>query len=77
MILVDPGYLAKSLVLTALPAFALGAVVVRGLAHIGVSEVWSFGAVMPLLIFAWFYFVGWLIDRCVRKRSHPSTPSPD
>jgi hypothetical protein len=51
---IDPGYFAKSLMLTALPAFTLGAIAVRGLALLGVSEVWSFGAVMPLLVFAWF-----------------------
>ena len=40
--------------LSALPAFVVGTAVVRGL---GVSEVWSFAIVMPLLILAWFYFV--------------------
>jgi hypothetical protein len=74
---IDPGYFAKSLVLAALPAFALGAVAVRGLAHLGVSEVWSFGAVMPVLVFAWFYSVGWLIDRWIRKRSQTSTLGSD
>lgn len=76
MIWVDPGHLAKSLVLTALPAFALGAIVVEGLAHVGVSEVWSFGAALPLLIFAWFYSVGWLVDHWFRKRSQENRSSP-
>jgi len=55
--------------LSALPAFVVGTAVVRALAHLGVSEVWSFMIVMPLLILAWFYFVGWLTDRWVHKRS--------
>jgi hypothetical protein len=65
---IDPGYLTKSLALLALPAFALGAISVSGLAHLGINEVWSFIVLMPLFILAWFYFVGWFIDRWVRKR---------
>jgi hypothetical protein len=73
---VDPSWLAKFLMLSALPAFVFGTAVVRGLASLGVSEVWSFAIVMPLLIFAWFYFVGWLIDRWVPKLSHPRALTP-
>ena len=60
---IDSGLLAKLLELSALPAFLLGAIAVGGLAYLGVSEVWSFMVVMPLLLFGWFHFVGWLIDR--------------
>jgi hypothetical protein len=73
---IDSGYVAKFLMLPAIPAFAFGAIVVGALAHLGVSEVWSFGIVMPVSVFAWFYFVGWLIDRWILKRSHPSAPTP-
>jgi hypothetical protein len=66
---VDPSWTAKFLMLSALPAFLVGAAVVGGLAGLGVSEVWSFAIEMPLLILAWFCFVGWLIDRWVHKRS--------
>ena len=65
---VDPGWLAKCLILSALPAFLVGAGIVRSLARVGVSEVTSFMISMPLLIFAWFYFVGWLLDRWRQKR---------
>lgn len=65
---IDPGYLTESLVLLALPAFALGAFGVSRLGHLGISEVWSFMLLMPLFVFAWFYFVGWFVDRWVRKR---------
>jgi hypothetical protein len=54
--------------LSALPAFALGAVCVRSLAVVGINEVWSFAVLMPLLIFAWFYLVGALIDRWIGRR---------
>jgi hypothetical protein len=73
---VDPSWVAKFLMLSALPAFVVGTAVVRGLAHLGVSEVWSFAIVMPLLILAWFYFVGWLIDRWVHKRSQRRAQTP-
>jgi hypothetical protein len=54
--------------LLALPAFVLGAISVSGLGRLGVNEVWSFILLMPLFVFAWFYFGGWLVDRWVRKR---------
>ena len=60
---VDPGWLAEFLMLSALPAFIVGGFAVRGLARLGVSEVSSFMFLMPALIFAWYYFVGWLLDR--------------
>jgi hypothetical protein len=62
--------------LSALPALAVGTAVVRGLAGLGVSEVWSFAIVMPLLILAWFYFVGWLINCWVHKRSQSRAQTP-
>jgi hypothetical protein len=68
---VDPGYLTESLVVVALPAFVLGAITVAGLSHLGVNQVWSFAVSMPVYIFAWFYFLGWLIDRWLRKRKRP------
>ena len=59
------------LMLSALPAFVVDAAVVRGLASLGVSEVWSFTIVMPHLILAWFYFLGSLLDRwvCISGRN--------
>jgi hypothetical protein len=32
---------------------------------------------MPVLIFAWYYFIGWLLDRWTSKRLHRSTPTRD
>jgi hypothetical protein len=48
-------------------AFLVGVGIVHGLARVGISEVTSFMVSMPLLIFAWFYFVGWLLDRSSRR----------
>ena len=68
-VLVEPGLLAKCLILSAVPGFLLGAGIVHSLSRLGVSEVTSFMISMPLLILVWFYFVGWLFDRWNRKRS--------
>lgn len=68
-ILAEPGWLEKALVISALPAFLLGAVFVRGLARLGVSEFGSFMSTMPVLIVVWFYGVGWLLDRWQHRRS--------
>src|ERR1700735_883666 len=54
----------KLFVLSDLPAFLVGTLIVFGLGgKFGVSEVSSFMVTMPLLTFVWFYAVGWLIDR--------------
>lgn len=73
---VDPSLLAQFLMLSALPAFVVGGLVVKGLGRLGISQISSFLFLMPLLIFAWYYFVGWLIDRLVCKRSQPRAQTP-
>jgi hypothetical protein len=65
---VDPGMLARLLIISAFPAFFVGAVVVACLALAGVSQVLSFMISMPLLISAWYYFVGLSIDRWNLRR---------
>jgi hypothetical protein len=52
-----------------LPAFFVGTFIVFGLGKLGINEVLSFFVLMPLLTLAWYYFVGWLIDRWRFKRS--------
>jgi len=64
---VAPGWPAEILVLSAFPAFLTGMTITRGLGRLGVNEVGSFMAIMPVAIFAWYYFCGWLIDRRKRK----------
>jgi len=66
---VDAGWLAKALVISAVPAFIAGAFIVRGLGHLGINEVWTFAVSMPLLIAGWFYLIGWVIDRWRYRRA--------
>jgi len=66
-IYVDPGWLARSLMISALPAFLVEVVVLVGLKHLGVNQVFGFMISMPLFIWTWYYFIGWLIDRRRRK----------
>jgi high-affinity Fe2+/Pb2+ permease len=63
-----PGLMEKALVLTAIPAFLVGLGIVRGFAHLGVSEVTTFMTTMPVCITLWFYSAGWLFDRWKYKR---------
>lgn len=66
------GWMQKALMISALPAFAASLAIVHGLGRLGVSQVASFMACTPVSIFAWFYFVGWLLDRRRQKAiSHP------
>jgi len=66
---VEPGLMQKALVLSALPGFLSSLAVVRGLARLGVSELVSFMLTTPVFIFAWFYSLGWLLDRRRYRRS--------
>jgi hypothetical protein len=66
---VTPGLIQRALVLSALPAFLAAIAVVRVLARLGISELVSFMFTMPVLILAWFYTVGWLLDRWRYRRS--------
>ena len=65
---VDPGYLELALETTAFPAFVVSFLIVVGLGKLGVDQVWSFMVTAPLFIPAWFYLMGWLVDRWRSKR---------
>ena len=54
---------------SALPTLAVEIVILEGSRRLGVNQVWTFMVSMPLLVFAWFYFLGRLIDRWRYKRS--------
>ena len=69
---IDPGFAARAFMLCALPAFAIGTAIVAGMSRFGVSQIASFMTTMPCLVVAWFYFLGWVIDRWRSKRF----PSP-
>jgi hypothetical protein len=62
-IYVDPGFLVEAFMLLSLPAVLVVELVVAELGRFGVNEIWSFMIAMPPLLFAWYYFVGTLIDR--------------
>ena len=63
VIWVDPGWLSRLLMISALPAFVVGAAVVVGLGRLGVSQILTFMISMPVLISAWYGLISWLIDR--------------
>jgi hypothetical protein len=68
----DPGWLTRVLILSAFPTFLAGVPLVRVLGRHGASEVWSFMVLMPLLITAWYYAVGWLLDRWICRGPRPT-----
>jgi len=59
----QPTWPERALVISALPAFATVAALTAGLDRLGVREVVTFLLSAPLFILAWFYYVGWLLDR--------------
>ena len=73
---VDPGLLEQFLMLSAFPAFVVGGFAVRTLGRMGINQVSSFMFLMPVLICAWYYLIGWLLDRWISKRSHSSVSVP-
>jgi hypothetical protein len=63
--------------LSALPAFVVGGLAVRGLGAIGINQISNFMLLMPVLICAWYYLIGWLLDHWISRRSRRRTPTPD
>ncbi len=66
---VEPGPLARLLMISGAPAFIVGISLARGVGHLGISEATSFLTAMPLLLAIWYYAVGRLLDRWIYKRS--------
>jgi hypothetical protein len=65
----------RTLELSGLPAIVLSIAISTGLGRLGLSQLVSFMATMPPLLFAWYYFVGWLVDRAIGGR-FPKRTSP-
>jgi hypothetical protein len=63
----NPGWETRSLVLSGLPAFAAGGIIVFVLGKLGVSQLVSFMLFMPPLLFGWYYYLGSVIDRRVAR----------
>ena len=70
---VEPGVGARIYYVLAFPAIFTGMAIVRHLGHFGISEKITFFALIPPLLFAWFYLVGFLTDKWYEKRltKHP------
>jgi hypothetical protein len=58
----------RLLLVTALPALVVSLGIVKVFAKLGVSEVTTFIAASPPLIFAWYYFLSWSGARLIRRR---------
>jgi len=65
---VEPGWLSEVFILSALSAFLAARPIVHGFARLGVSEVTTFMISVPLLVFGWFYLLGWTAARLVWRR---------
>ena len=65
---IAPLWLDRVLIISGLPAFLVGAVIVVILSKLGLDEVRTFMVSMPILLFAWYYFAGWLIERWSYRR---------
>jgi hypothetical protein len=63
-----PPWAIGLLELTAAPALITAVGISHGLGKTGVSEIPSFMAGTPVLIFIWYYFVSFLIARIARRR---------
>lgn len=73
-VIVDPGAISTTLLLSALPAFFFALRIVHAVGRLGVNEVYSFFIATPILVLTWYYFLGWLIDRWRSRRRKPLTP---
>lgn len=67
-VIVHPSPIEKFFMISTLPAFLLGLLAVLELARFGINEVVSFLSLMPVLIAAWYYLVGWILDHWIQKR---------
>jgi hypothetical protein len=64
---VDPGGLAIILMTSAFPVFFVGKTLAHILGRLGVSEVTTFMISVPIVMFAWYYFLSWLGFRIVAR----------
>jgi hypothetical protein len=59
---VRPSLLARSLMLSGLPAFLVSFLITSGSRRLGVSELTSFFYSVPVLLLAWYYLLGRLFE---------------
>lgn len=65
---VDPPYVVTLLIYSGFPAFMITVAIVGVLGRLGISEILSFLVSAPVLLATWYYFVGRLLDRWLRKK---------
>jgi hypothetical protein len=70
---IAPRWLDRLLIVSALPAFLAGAAIVVVLSKLGLDEVLTFMVSMPILLFVWYYFIGWLIERWSYRRGEANS----
>jgi hypothetical protein len=74
---VDPSLFDRFVLLIAFPAFVLGRLIVGFLGTMGINQLTSFMLLIPVLLLIWSYFVGWVFDRWIHRRSKRSVSTPD
>ena len=74
---ITPSWLDRLLIVSALPAFLAAAAIVVVLSKLGLNEVLTFMVSIPILLFLWYYFVGWLIERWTKSQSQAKSARPD
>jgi hypothetical protein len=73
---IAPSWLDRLLIVSALPAFLAGAAIVVVLSKLGLNEVLSFMVCIPILLFVWYYFLGWFIERWSARQSQAKSDPP-
>lgn len=73
---VEPSLFGTFVLLIAFPAFVLGRLIVGLLGTEGINQLTSFMLLMPVLLLIWFWFVGWVFDRWIHRRSKRSVSTP-
>jgi hypothetical protein len=74
---IAPSWLDRLLIVSALPAFLAAAAIVVVLSKLGLNEVLTFMVCIPILLFVWYYSVGWLIERWSKSQSQAKSVPPE
>ena len=72
---VVPSVFDRAFISSAFPAFLVGTSIVALCSKRGVDEVLTFMVSMPILLFGWYFLVGWILDWLLARRKRaPETP---
>jgi hypothetical protein len=67
---INPGFLVRFLILSALPSFLLESLIIHLMARLGVNELPVFLITTPIFICAWYCALGLAVDRWLFRRKH-------